>query len=767
MVTDIIGAKVLLSPSSRTKTNTSGKLIVVSNRLPVTLKRGENGEHEFTVSSGGLIAGLMGMGKKFNWVGWLGCYIPEGEQLPIRQSLWDKGEFVPVFLNDNIADGYYNYFSNGILWPLFHYLCERESSFNHSHWEQYKEANRKFADAVLEVYQPGDTVWVHDYHLMLLPLYLREKIPECNIGFFLHIPFPSAEIYRTIPVRTELLEGLLASNLIGFHTYDYCRHFLSACMRQLGSEITPKGLIHGGMSVTCGVFPIGIDPNKWTECLCKPETQARIAELKEKFKGQKIVLGVDRLDYTKGLPLKFQAFERFLTLHPEFREKVTLIQIGVPTRETVQEYKELITEVNELCGRINSKFGTVSSFPIHYIHNSVPFVELCALYYIADVCLITAVRDGMNLVSYEYIACQRERNGVLLLSEFAGAASSLSGSVLINPYDIEGTARAIREAFDMPDEEKRIRFSKNELVVFEQNTAAAWGEHFLEELDKACDPSCYFLTKTPPLDVNYAVQRYLASGKNGNKRVFFLDYDGTLTSIQKHPHLATPSRDLLINLEKLSNDPSNLVYIVSGRDRKDLENWLGHLSALGLAAEHGMVIRHPGATEWTTLYEDLAEMDMSWMKVVEAIFRHLSSRIPGSSIEVKKTSLCFHYRNVEVHYGKKMANELKLHLAQALVNMPIDIITGKMVIEVRLVGVNKGALVRKLLIRYAPNRDFVFCVGDDRTDEDMFELLKDDEQAITCIIGKPEQHSMAKSRLGSTNECVAVLRKLADATQQQ
>ncbi|RAK89492.1 alpha,alpha-trehalose-phosphate synthase 1 [Aspergillus costaricaensis CBS 115574] len=469
------------------------RLLLVSNRLPITIKRSDDGRYDFSMSSGGLVSGLSGLSKSttFQWYGWPGLEVPEEEIPVVKQRLKQEYNAVPVFIDDELADRHYNGFSNSILWPLFHYH-PGEITFDESAWEAYKEANRLFAKAVAKEVQDGDLIWVHDYHLMLLPEMLREEIghskENVKIGFFLHTPFPSSEIYRILPVRNELLLGVLHCDLIGFHTYDYTRHFLSACSRLLGLTTTPNGIEFQGKIIACGAFPIGIDPEKFEEGLKKEKVQKRIAMLEQKFQGVKLMVGVDRLDYIKGVPQKLHALEVFLSDHPEWVGKVVLVQVAVPSRQDVEEYQNLRAVVNELVGRINGKFGTVEFMPIHFLHKSVNFDELIALYAVSDACIVSSTRDGMNLVAYEYIATQKKRHGVLVLSEFAGAAQSLNGSIIINPWNTEELAGAYQEAVTMSDEQRALNFSKLDKYV-NKYTSAFWGQSFVTELTRISEHS--------------------------------------------------------------------------------------------------------------------------------------------------------------------------------------------------------------------------------------------------------------------------------------
>lgn len=519
------------------------KLLIASNRLPVTISKDKDGEYHFKMSSGGLVSALSGAKKQMNftWIGWPGVDIPEDERELVTKRLMDEYSCLPVYLSDELADRHYNGFSNSILWPLFHYH-PAEIVFDDLAWDAYRQCNMSFAEAIRkEIGDEDSLVWVQDYHLMLVPKMLRALIegkspapgqgleevgkplrkksrtssesssrsrrtvddrwmeapsptpganasgPRVTLGFFLHTPFPSSEIYRILPVRREILLGILDCDLIGFHTYDYARHFLSSCTRILGLPTMPNGVEHdNGRYCHVGTFPIGIDPSQFLENLETPKVQKRIEMLERRFKDVKVIVGVDRLDYIKGVPQKLHALEVFLSEHPEWIGKVVLAQVAVPSRQDVEEYQNLRASVNELVGRINGRFGTVEFMPIHFMHRSIPFDELCALYAVGDACIVTSTRDGMNLVSYEYIACQQKRHGAMILSEFTGAAHSLNGSIIVNPWNTEELANGIHEAMTM---EPALR-QQNHKKLFQyvsKFTALHWGTTFVAELQKLAE----------------------------------------------------------------------------------------------------------------------------------------------------------------------------------------------------------------------------------------------------------------------------------------
>ncbi|GAA5938889.1 hypothetical protein JCM3775_003155 [Rhodotorula graminis] len=515
--------------------NQGGQLIVVANRLPVSVTADPKAEggYRFSVSSGGLASALSGCKKKmdFVWIGWPGFDVPEIDREFITKKLSEDFSCIPVYISDEVAERYYNGFSNSILWPFFHYH-PGEIQFDETDWLAYRQANLLFAEAVQKEVKSGDIVWVQDYHLCLVPVYLRDLlgrdaatmgengqrdvnamfegltvstegakgvrkpgptgvngthgtnfVGDVQIGFFLHTPFPSSEVFRTLPVRREILLGILNCDLIGFHTYDYARHFLSSCSRLLGVKCTPNKIELVGRHATVGTFPIGIEPGQFLEALQQDQVQQRVATLRRRFEGVKLIVGVDRLDYIKGVPQKLHAMEVFLEEHPEWIGKVVLVQVAVPSRQDVEEYQNLRAMVNELVGRINGRFGTVDWMPIHFMHRSVPFSELTALYTVSDACLITSTRDGMNLVAYEYIACQQQSHGVLILSEFAGAAHSLNGALIVNPWNTAETGEAIHQALTMGGDEREEAHRKLFRYV-SQYTASHWGTEFVAELQR-------------------------------------------------------------------------------------------------------------------------------------------------------------------------------------------------------------------------------------------------------------------------------------------
>ncbi|KAJ2704312.1 Trehalose-6-P synthase/phosphatase complex synthase subunit [Coemansia sp. IMI 203386] len=783
--------------SSVTDTQETGNsdlahLIVVSNRLPVTLA--QNGsEWSFKLSSGGLVSALSGLKREmsFTWVGWPGKDFGVNDRQKINELL-KENSCSAVYLDDETAELYYNGFANSILWPLFHYH-PGEMVFEEAAWDAYQRANQAFAESLVDVVKDGDLVWIQDYHLMLMPLMLRRLLDarglkSVKIGWFLHTPFPSSELYRILPVRREILEGVLAADLLGFHTYDYARHFVSSCARILGLQTTPNVVETETRMVQVGTFPIGIDPSKFSEALQTTEVQQRLGEFERKFSGSRVIVGVDRLDYIKGVPQKFLAFEHFLSEHPEYVGRVVLVQVAVPSRGDVEEYKQLISSVNELVGRINGRFGTVEYTPIHFLHKSVAMTELVSLYAVADVCLITSTRDGMNLVSYEYVASQQKRHGVLVLSEFAGAAQSLNGSIIINSWNIEEVAAAIYQALSMTAEQREQNFNKLYKYVT-KFTAAYWGLSFIDEL-KRVSQAADELAQLPRLTATVASARFRAAAQR--VRLLALDYDGTLSATKTIPEFARPSPLALSTLRKLANQPNTLVYVFSGRVRAHMDAWFGNID-VGLVAEHGLFYRHPQAARarmqgsptpsadtdadadaalahvrhkvgdgWYGLVQ---HTDPQWRQTVLPLFQHYTERTPGSFIEEKEIDITWHYRNTDPEFGLWQANELKLNLERVLAHLPLTIVNGNKTVEVRPARIDKAYALRTIVKDLAgADIGFTMAVGDGKGDENVFTYLTAEfpaDQLVTSTVGRKSTQAMYY--LPNVDSVLAILSKLGEA----
>jgi len=721
------------------------RLLIVSNRLPVTV-RSEGGEPVVSRSTGGLATGLDGPHARSGgiWIGWPGDLggLDAGRRREVERRLAEL-RLAPVMLSPEEVSRYYEGYANGVLWPLLHYSVARLPALVDD-LDAYEAVNERFADAVAALHRPGDVVWIHDYQLMLVPRLLRERIPDARIGFFLHIPFPSSEIFRVLPRRERLLEGMLGADLVGFHAPAYVRHFASSALRLLGAATGVDRIAWEGRDVRVGVFPMGVDAARFDAAARSEDVRALVES--HRAAGTQLLVGVDRLDYTKGIPRRLLAFEALLRRHPELRERVRLVQVAVPSRENVEAYREYRDEVDALVGRIHGEFATPGWSPIHYLYRALAFEEIVALYRAADAALVTPLRDGMNLVAKEFVAARPDEDGVLVLSEFAGAAAELAEAVLVNPYDVEATADAMHRALTMPADERQTRMAHLRARVA-RHDVHWWASAFLSALEAAEAPARAEVAPSPPVRVAAAIERIAAAPRI----CLLLDYDGTLVPFASTPELARPDEGLLDLLGRLAALPGVAVHVVSGRRRASLERWLGALP-IGLHAEHGFWSRPPRG-EWSAM--ELG--DTSWREPVLAILRDFAERTPGSFVEEKTAGHAWHYRGAEPEYGAERARELSLHLATLLSNAPVEILPGDRVLEVRPHGVNKGQVVRAVL-EGGEARALLVAVGDDQTDEDLFAALPED--AIGVHVGPAP--SRAPLRLADVRAARAFLARVAE-----
>ena len=689
------------------------RLLNVANRLPVTV-RVHSGKVECGPSSGGLVAGLRGYHEPGRdlWFGWSGASarLVASHGGEIDRQLAALG-LVGVPLSDRQVTRYYEELSNGLIWPLFHYSVDRIPAEGRG-WDTYREVNERFADAVASRYQDGDLVWVHDYHLMLVPSLLRRRVPNARIGFFLHIPFPAFEVFRVLPWRRQVLEGLCGADLVGFHTFSYLKHFEEAVKHELGLESNDDCIALDDRRVRIGTFPMGPDVERFSELTSDPAVLAEAASIRKNSGGRTIMLGVDRLDYTKGIPRRLLAFERLLQVNPSLRDSVRLIQVTVPSRDSVEPYRVHRSQVEEAVGRINGSVGTIASAPIHYLHRSLSEKRLAALYVAARVMLVTPLRDGMNLVAKEFVTCRSHEDGVLVLSEFAGASEELQEAVLVNPYDVDGLADAMRRALEMDQSECQARMRSLRRHVLEGGVQE-WATHFLVALEESpCQAA-----RTRKIPVRNDSAKILAKVKPARTLVAVLDYDGTLVPLVEHPGKAVPDQALLDLLARLASSPGCAVHIVSGRPPTTLEQWFEGLPVT-LWGEHGLWYREkPGALWFPQL-----EIPEGWVSHARPILDEYTELTPGSFVEEKTASLAWHYRMADEQVGPKHAAQLLTRLRQALKGSPADVLEGHRVLEIRPGGVNKGLPVQHIVSK-AAGRTVVMAIGDDRTDEDMFRAL--------------------------------------------
>jgi trehalose 6-phosphate synthase/phosphatase len=700
--------------------STKNKTIIISNRLPVKITE-QNGEYILRPSEGGLATGLGSVYKEGNniWIGWPGIEIPPERQKEVTKKLAALN-LIPVFLTNEEINLYYEGFSNEILWPVFHYLVTY-ANFEQTYWDFYQQVNDKFRDVVVQNLRDGDTVWVQDYQLLLLPGLIRSQKSTVTIGFFQHIPFPSYEIFRLIPWREELITGMLGADLLGFHTFDDVRHFLSAASRLSSGKQVDNVVVHKNRHIVVEAFPMGIDDEKFESLTLHPKVARHSAAFKESQKELKIILTIDRLDYSKGIIQRLQALELLLQLHPEYIEQVVLYMIVVPSRDTVPQYKELRDRIDQLVGNINSRFRTMNWVPVHYFYKSFSVEFLSALYSTSDICLVTPMRDGMNLVSKEYVASRTHNDGVLILSEMAGASKELNDALIVNPNNIGDIMRAIVQALNMPLEEQTARMTAMRRIVTKFNIHL-WVKNFMDKLLEVKQIQQSLLTKHAAQSIKEKIAKDYISAKD---RYIFLDYDGTLVGFHGDIDKASPDQELYDILAKLTADPFNRIIIISGRRYETLQKWFGHLD-LDMIAEHGAWQKQLHE-EW----KSLPLLTDKWKQELKAVLDTYADRTPGSFVEEKSYSLVWHYRKVEKGLGELRANEIVNHLKVFIADKGLQIMEGNKVIEFKNIEVNKGKAALNWLHNKEP--DFMLALGDDHTDEDIFKALP--EEAYTIKVG--------------------------------
>ncbi|KAK7343424.1 hypothetical protein VNO77_12159 [Canavalia gladiata] len=781
------------------------RMIIVGNQLPLRAHRKDDGTWEFTRDEDSLLLQLKdGLGDDVETI-YIGCLkeeIEPSEQDDVAQYLLDTFKCVPTFLPPELFSKFYHGFCKQHLWPLFHYMLplspDLGGRFDRSLWQAYVSVNKIFADKVMEVISPDDDfVWVHDYHLMVLPTFLRKRFNRVRLGFFLHSPFPSSEIYRTLPVRDELLRALLNSDLIGFHTFDYARHFLSCCSRMLGISYQSKrgyiGLEYYGRTVSIKILPVGIHIGQLQSVMSLPETESKVAELQNQFKDQTVLLGVDDMDIFKGISLKLLAMEQLLLQHPDKRGKVVLVQIANPARGRGKDVQEVQSETYATVKRINDTFGRSGYTPVVLIDRPLQSYERIAYYVIAECCLVTAVRDGMNLIPYEYIICRQgsekideilgtdplaQKKSMLVVSEFIGCSPSLSGAIRVNPWNIDAVAEAMDSALMVPEPEKQMRHEKHYRYV-STHDVAYWARSFLQDLERACRDHlrrrCWGIGfglgfRVIALDPNFrklSVEHIVSAYKRTKHRAILLDYDGTM--VQPGSLSTTPSAEAVGILNSLCRDAKNFVFIVSGKERKTLTEWFSSCERLGIAAEHGYFVRTNQNPEWEAC---VSVPDFDWKQIAEPVMQLYMETTDGSNIETKESALVWNYEYADRDFGSCQAKELFDHLESVLANEPVSVKSSPNIVEVKPQGVSKGIVAERLLLTMQQKEvipDFVLCIGDDRSDEDMFGVIMSARASLSpvaevfpCTVG--QKPSKAKYYLEDTSEILRMLQGLANAS---
>ncbi|XP_010525747.1 PREDICTED: probable alpha,alpha-trehalose-phosphate synthase [UDP-forming] 11 isoform X2 [Tarenaya hassleriana] len=783
------------------------KRIIVSNQLPIRAHREPlTGKWSFEYDNDSLYLQLKDgfpPGTEFVYVGSLNANVRTSEQEDVAQLLLEKFQCVPTFLPVDLHNKYYHGFCKHYLWPVFHYMLPMTQShgslFERSHWRAYMRVNKIFADKIFEVINPEeDYVWIHDYHLMVLPTFLRNRFHRLKVGFFLHSPFPSSEIYRTLPVRDEILKGFLNCDLIGFHTFDYARHFLSCCSRMLGIDYESKrgyiGVEYFGRTVSIKILPVGIHMGQIESIMASRELTDKVKELRQTFQGKTVMLGVDDLDMFKGISLKFMAMGQLLQQNEQLREKVVLVQITNPARSTGKDVRDVRKEMNWVANEINGKFRKPGYEPIVFVNGPVSTLEKVAYYAVAECVVVNAVRDGMNLVPYKYTVTRQGSpvldealgyddsadvsKSVIIVSEFIGCSPSLSGAIRVNPWNVEAVADAMSSAVTMSEAEKQLRHQKHYKYI-SSHDVAYWARSFDQDLQRACKDHYnkrfwgvgfglgFRVVALDPYFRKLSVEAITAAYKRTSSRLILLDYDGTVmpqACVDKRP-----SNDLISLLNRLCDDPCNVVFVVSGRGKDPLSKWFGSCENLGISAEHGYFIRWNSSSEWKTCG---LRVDLSWKKMALPVMNHYKEATDGSFIEEKESAMVWHHQEADPSFGSSQAKELLDHLEGVLANEPVVVKRGQHIVEVKPQGVSKGKVVENLIGNMRNSKgmrpDFLLCIGDDRSDEDMFESIVNHldvpsiAEVFACTVG--QKPSKAKYYLDDTSDVIKLLLWLADSS---
>jgi len=732
------------------------RLFIVSNRLPFTITEKE-GKIGFEKSAGGLISGISDYLNslkdssftkiEYIWTGWPGIAINKNLQDEVKQKGLAEFCAYPVFISHKDMENFYYGFCNKTIWPLFH-CFPTYTLYDEDFWNCYRQINKDFLEAIVKILKPDDILWIHDYHLMLLPKLIRERMPEVSIGFFLHIPFPPYDIFRLLPNawRIEILEGLLGADLIGFHTIEYTQNFLRCILRLLGYDHNIGEINIGNRTLKADTFPMGINFEKFFSAGDNIRIQDEIKNLKVHFEGIKTILSVDRLDYTKGILNRLEGYELFLEKNPMWHKKVTMLLIVVPSRIGVESYARMKNKIDEIVGKINGRFGDIKWTPIQYQYKNLPFEQLAALYSVSDIALITPLRDGMNLIAKEYVSTKRDKKGILILSEMAGAARELAEAIVINPNHKVEIARALEEAAGMSDQEQVRRNEAMQKRLSDYNVIR-WAGDFIQELKEVVEQRKRFETKLLSLSEKKGLLRDF---KNAQSRILFLDYDGTLVGFASDPQEAKPDEEIIRLLKLIDKYPQTKVILISGRDRETLTTWFGSLN-IGLIAEHGVWIKEKDL-DWQ-LIKPLAN---DWKPKLLPLFRMYEDRLPGSFIEEKEFSLVWHYRSADPELASVRAKEFTDDLISLTANIDLQILQGSKVVEIRNSGINKGVAAAHLLSKN--EYDFVLAIGDDWTDEDLFKILPQEAYSLKVGIGS----SYARYNLKNYKEVIKLLQEMVE-----
>ncbi|KAJ9133288.1 Glycosyltransferase family 20 [Pleurostoma richardsiae] len=717
---------------------------------------------------------------EYTWVGTLGMPTDALEGTQQRQDIEDRlaAEFdmLSVFCSDKDFDGHYSHFCKQILWPVFHYQIPdnpKSKAYEDHSYKHYVNVNQAFADVIVKNWKRGDAIWIHDYHLLLVPAMVRQKLPDAKIGFFLHVAFPSSEVFRCLAMRKELLEGMLGANLVGFQIHEYTRHFLQTCSRLLSAEATPDGLQLDDRFVDVVNLPIGIDPVSMNEHRKEDEVKRWLEILRERYADKKLIVARDKLDHVRGVRQKLLSYELFLNKNPQWRDKVVLIQVALSTSEK----SELDATVSDIVTRVNSSWANLAYQPVVYLKQDIDYPQYLALLTIADALMITSQREGMNLTSHEYLYCQDgkeledKKHGSLILSEFTGTASLFAGSQLsVNPWDYRACADAIQKALEMGDDEKKRRWQKLYDVVT-HHTGSHWFTEFMTRLDRVYDEQHrHDQTAVPRLSITRLSQQY----QRTERRLFILDYEGTLVSWGPVNQIipVSPQRTLDV-LNDLLLDDRNTVYVMSGRRPEELDRLFRRVPNLGLIAENGCFLKDCGSDAWTEMADP--EKIRSWKESVKGIMTYYLERTPGAEIEERRCSLIFHYKSAEDYESAaRQASDCASHINDACEEQRVHAIPLDGSIMVEPIDWTKETAAMKIFDdlrekmepddNHGSPVDFLMVVGDGREDEKVFRWAnslatgKTVKEVVTVSLGNRNTEATATMTQGVNGVLVALSR---------
>ncbi|KAL2124930.1 hypothetical protein VTJ04DRAFT_1295 [Mycothermus thermophilus] len=717
----------------------------------------------------------------YMWVGTLGMptdALQGTQQLQdIEDRLAAEHDMLTVFCSDKDFDGHYSHFCKQILWPVFHYQIPdnpKSKAYEDHSWKYYVNVNQAFADKIVKNWKRGDVIWVHDYHLLLVPAMIRKKLPDAKIGFFLHVAFPSSEVFRCLAVRKQLLEGVLGANLIGFQIHEYTRHFLQTCSRILNAEATPDGLQLEDRFVDVINLPIGIDPVSLSQHREEEEVKKWLDIMRERYAGKKLIVARDKLDHVRGVRQKLLSYELFLNKNPQWRDKVVLIQVALSTSEK----SELDATVSDIVTRVNSSWANLAYQPVVYLKQDIDYAQYLALLSIADALMITSQREGMNLTSHEYLFCQdgkysEKKHGSLILSEFTGTSSLFGGNELsVNPWDYRACAEAIKKALEMSDEEKERRWTKLYEAV-NHHTGAHWFTEFMSRLDLVYEEQQRRdQTSVPRLSMQHLIHQY----QRTERRLFILDFEGTLVNWGPVNQIipVSPQRTLDV-LNDLLLDERNTIYVMSGRRPEELDRIFRRVPNLGLIAENGCFLKDCGSNEWTEMADP--EQIRSWKESVRPILTYYLERTPGAEIEERRCSLIFHYKSAEDYEAaQRQATDAASHINDACEEQRVHAIPMEGCVLVEPIDWTKTTAAQKIFAdledKMGPDEqhkspvDFLAVIGDGREDEKVFKwanTLGEEgvvKEVVTVSLGNRNTEATATMTQGVSGVLIA-LQKLA------